>query len=90
MVALSIFMSNTAAANLLIPLGITLVTLSFGIGQVQVAYYGLSIALASSGAMALPISTPPNAIGYAQGTLISKGFIRVGGLISLAAVLLIS
>lgn len=89
-VVLSIFMSNTAAANLLIPLGITLATLSFGIGEVQVAYYGLSIALASSAAMALPISTPPNAIAYAQGTLISKDFIRIGGLISFAAVVLIS
>lgn len=88
-VLLSIFMSNTAAANLLIPLGITLATLAFGIGEVQVVYYGLSIALASSAAMALPISTPPNAIAYAQGTLVSKDFIRVGGLISLAAVLLI-
>lgn len=88
-VLLSIFMSNTAAANLLIPLGITLATLSFGIGEVQVAYYGLSIALASSAAMALPISTPPNAIAYAQGTLVSKDFIKVGGMLSVAAVLLI-
>ena len=88
-VLLSIFMSNTAAANLLIPLGITLATLSFGIGKVEVAYYGLSIALASSAAMALPISTPPNAIAYAQGTLVSKDFIKVGGLISFMAILLI-
>ena len=89
-VLLSIFMSNTAAANLLIPLGITLATLSFGIGKVEVAYYGLSIALASSAAMALPISTPPNAIAYAQGTLVSRDFMRTGGLISFAAILLIS
>jgi len=89
-VVLSIFMSNTAAANLLIPLGITLATLSFGIDRVEVAYYGLSIALASSAAMALPISTPPNAIAYAQGTLVSKDFMRVGGLISFAAILLIA
>ncbi len=88
-VLLSIFMSNTAAANLLIPLGITLATISFGIGKVEVAYYGLSIALASSAAMALPISTPPNAIAYAQGTLVSKDFIKVGGLLSFAAILLI-
>lgn len=89
-VLLSIFMSNTAAANLLIPLGITLATLSFGIGKVEVAYYGLSIALASSAAMALPISTPPNAIAYAQGTLVSKDFIKVGGILSVAAILLIA
>lgn len=88
-VLLSIFMSNTAAANLLIPLGITLATLSFGIGKVEVAYYGLSIALASSAAMALPISTPPNAIAYAQGTLVSRDFMKTGGLISFAAILLI-
>lgn len=88
-ILLSIFMSNTAAANLIIPLGISLATLSFGIGQVQVAYYGISIALASSVAMALPISTPPNAIAYAKGYLATSDFVRVGVVMSILAVILI-
>ena len=88
-ITLSIFMSNTAAANLIIPLGISLATLSFGIGEVQVAYYGISIALASSVAMALPISTPPNAIAYAKGYLATRDFVRVGLVMSLLAIVLI-
>lgn len=88
-VLLSIFMSNTAAANLLIPLGISLATLSFGSAQPEVSYYGLAIALASSAAMALPISTPPNAIAYAKGIVETKDFVRIGGFVSLMAVILI-
>lgn len=89
-VILSIFMSNTAAANLIIPLGISLATMSFGSGEPQVAYYGLSIALASSAAMALPISTPPNAIAYAKGMVETKDFVKIGGFVSLLAIILIS
>lgn len=89
-VLLSIFMSNTAAANLIIPLGISLATMSYGSGEPQVAYYGLSIALASSAAMALPISTPPNAIAYAKGMVETNDFVKVGGFVSLLAIILIS
>lgn len=89
-VILSIFMSNTAAANLLIPLGISLATISFGSASSEVVYFGLSIALASSAAMALPISTPPNAIAYAKGVLQTKDFVKVGGFVSFLAVVAIS
>ncbi|OEK03889.1 hypothetical protein BFP97_15215 [Roseivirga sp. 4D4] len=88
-VLLSIFMSNTAAANLIIPLGISLATMATGGPDHQVVYYGLSIALASSAAMALPISTPPNAIAYAKGIVETKDFVKIGGFVSLMAVLLI-
>ena len=71
--ALSNFMSNTAAANILIPIGMAL-----GIGM-EINYV-VPLALAASSAMCLPVSTPPNAIAYSYGQLASKDFI-VGGLL---------
>lgn len=71
--ALSNFMSNTAAANILIPIGLAL-----GVGM-EINYV-VPLALAASSAMCLPVSTPPNAIAYSYGQLASKDFL-VGGLI---------
>lgn len=88
-VVLSIFMSNTAAANLIIPLAISLAIIAHGADSNAVVYFGLSIALASSLAMALPISTPPNAIAFAQGTITSKDFIKMGIIVGVLGVLLI-
>ena len=88
-VLLSIFMSNTAAANLLIPLGISLASAAPEGSSMQMIIYGLSIALASSVAMALPISTPPNAIAYARGIIETRDFVKVGGFLSLMAIVLI-
>jgi len=83
------FMSNTAAANLFLPIGISSATLagSNGLHPVQAA---MSIALAASMSMALPISTPPNALAYAKGEFTTREMARVALLISgLAAALII-
>ena len=71
---ISNFMSNTAAASVFIP---TVLGLAPG------AEYQLivPIALSSSAAMCLPVSTPPNAIAYSQGGLNNRDFL-VGGLIA--------
>ena len=66
-------MSNTAAANILIPIGLAL-----GTGMEAVVV--VPLALASSSAMCLPVSTPPNAIAFSYGQLNSKDFLT-GGLI---------
>ncbi len=71
--ALSNFMSNTAAANILVPIGMA-------IGMGAEAVIVVPIALGASSAMCLPISTPPNAIAYATGQLKTNEFIR-GGLV---------
>ena len=71
--ALSNFMSNTAAANILIPIGLAL-------GTGMEAIIVVPLALAASSAMCLPVSTPPNAIAFSYGQLNSKDFL-VGGLI---------
>ena len=86
-VLLSTFMSNTAASNLLIPLG---VSFAIGLQDQQLAMeIGLGVALAASMAMSLPISTPPNAIAYAKGTLRSRDFAKAGVVVGILAVALI-
>lgn len=70
---LSNVMSNTAAANLLIPVGMALAPGA----EPMVA---VAVALSASGAMCLPVSTPPNALAYAGGTLEARDFLG-GGLL---------
>ncbi len=69
--ALSNFMSNTAAANILVPIAITMAA-SF---EAEVV---LPIALAASAAMCLPVATPPNALAYATGRCTTRDFLRLG------------
>ena len=87
-IGLSTFMSNTAAANLLLPIGIASATVAGG-GGLPATQAALSIALAASLSMSLPISTPPNAIAYASGEFSTRDLLRVGILIAAAGALLI-
>jgi solute carrier family 13 (sodium-dependent dicarboxylate transporter), member 2/3/5 len=73
---LSNFMSNTAAANVVIPMAIALAP-----GFEAAA--AVPVALAASAAMCLPVSTPPNAIAYATGHVTTRDFILGGVLIGL-------
>jgi solute carrier family 13 (sodium-dependent dicarboxylate transporter), member 2/3/5 len=66
-------MSHTATSTVLIPLGIALLAS-------QKAEITLIIALASSTALFLPVSTPPNAIAFSTGYLEQKDF-RLGGIL---------
>lgn len=75
---LSNFMSNTAAANILVPIG-----MAIGLGLEAIIV--VPIALGASAAMCLPISTPPNAIAYATGKLDTRDFLRGGLVIGLLA-----
>ena len=74
--ALSTVISNSAAANLLIPVGLTL-ALS-GAVDIEPVATGFFIAIGASLAMALPVSTPPNAIAYSTGELSTPVLARVG------------
>ena len=86
-VLISTFMSNTAAANLLVPVG---VALALGpISGLDPIHVGFTIALAASVSMALPVSTPPNAIAYASGVCDTRDFVRAGVLIGIIALALI-
>lgn len=77
---MSTFMSNSATAALLIPI---LIAVGRGM-QDELAPYGgvtaliVGLALSASFAMALPISTPPNALAYAKGFIEQKDMAVVG------------
>jgi len=79
--ALSNVMSNTAAANVLVPLGIALAP-GFEEGVT------IPIALAASCAMCLPVSTPPNALVFATGEVSSRDFLGLGLVLGLIGPLL--
>lgn len=81
---LSNFMSNTAAANILIPIGIAAGVASGG--SAEAAAFAIPMALSASAAMCLPISTPPNAIAYASGRVQAKDFLLSGAVIGIIAV----
>lgn len=82
---LSTVISNSATANLLVPLSLSLATTL----PIDATAIGVIIALACSLAMALPISTPPNAIAYATGEVDTKQMATSGLVIGgLGAILL--
>ncbi|MAE86878.1 MAG: dihydroorotate dehydrogenase [Flammeovirgaceae bacterium] len=83
------FMSNTATANLLLPLvaalGVSLSSLdSFGGNQMII----LAVTISCSMGMALPISTPPNALAFATGTIEQKNMAKPGVIIALIGLVL--
>jgi sodium-dependent dicarboxylate transporter 2/3/5 len=73
---LSNFMSNTSAANLMIPIVTSFAVLSPRFGAVMVAF-------ACSLAMSLPISTPPNAIAFATREITTQELARYGTFVSM-------
>ena len=83
------FMSHTATSNLLLPLMAVLATAvpslaSFGGSTTLI----LSTTIASSLGMALPISTPPNALAHATGYVESSQMIKTGVIIGIVGVLI--
>ncbi|MEM1098783.1 MAG: DASS family sodium-coupled anion symporter [Planctomycetota bacterium] len=90
-VTMSTFMSNTATANVLVPM-----VIAIGLGGMNAAADGTGggvaiqlavlTALACSFAMAMPVSTPPNAIAFATGKIPAATLIRSGGLLSIICV----
>lgn len=74
------FMSNTATANILIPLVLTLnIQGSFAVAIVST--------MVISSTMVLPVSTPPNALAYSSGMIDSKQMIKIGLTVGLFAML---
>jgi sodium-dependent dicarboxylate transporter 2/3/5 len=73
------FMSNTATANLLLPIitavGVSVISLE-PLGGSKMLILGTT--LAASLGMALPISTPPNALAHATGEIQTKDMSKMG------------
>lgn len=84
------FMSNTATANLLLPIIAALAVSLPGIMQ-----YGgsstliLVVALSASMGMALPISTPPNALAHATGEISTAQMAKMGILTGTVGIFLV-
>ena len=88
--ALSNFISNSATAALLMPI-LTIVCAAMGdkldaIGGTPTVLIG--VAIASSSAMVLPISTPPNALAYATNLVQQKDMVRIGLIVGIVSMLL--
>jgi len=84
------FMSNTATANLLLPLiaalGSSMSSLvPFG-GQVVLI---LAVTFSASLGMCLPVSTPPNALAFASGHIKTQQMLKVGLIIGAVGLLLV-
>ena len=87
---LSTFISNSAASALMIPI---LAAVGKGMGPLLDSYGGIGtlligIALSASFAMALPISTPPNAIAYSTGLIKSSQMATIGIIIGFISIVL--
>jgi sodium-dependent dicarboxylate transporter 2/3/5 len=86
---MSSFISNTATANLLLPVMAALgtnVSALQSMGGAKLII--IAVAFACSLAMALPISTPPNAIAHASGLVQSRQMVKPGLIIGLMGLVL--
>ena len=86
-VCLSTVISNTVTANIVLPIALALAATFPGAEPILVM--GVMVAVSSSYAMGLPISTPPNVIAYGSGMVDSRNIMLVGGLTSVVASILI-
>jgi len=77
-VVLTNFISNTSSAALIVPLA-----MGFAAGGNSLV---ISVALAASASMLLPVSTPPNAIAFGSGQLKVKHMFRTGLIVAVIAV----
>jgi sodium-dependent dicarboxylate transporter 2/3/5 len=84
---LSTIISNSATANLMVPIGVSL-AVSAAV-DLDPLLAGLIIALSCSLAMALPVSTPPNAIAYASGEVQTRDLAIVGAVVGLVGLVLV-
>ncbi|MCE0557036.1 MULTISPECIES: SLC13 family permease [unclassified Motilimonas] len=78
------FMSNTATANLIMPIAAavatTLPAAAQGGGITQLL---MVVAFSSSLGMILPVSTPPNALAYSTGFIETKDLLKSGGIVGI-------
>ncbi|MEO1234058.1 MAG: SLC13 family permease [Myxococcota bacterium] len=76
---MSTFMSNTATANLLIPVALGLPA---GLASSVLCV----VAFSCSVSMALPVTTPPNAMAFSSGNIVVRDMIAPGGLLTVAGI----
>lgn len=79
-IVFSTFMSNTATANLVIP-----IVMALAVATTDRVHLAVLCAFACSFAMAMPVSTPPNAIAFATGEVRASTLLKLGGGVSILA-----
>ena len=79
---LSNFISNSASANLVVPILVVVGTAMKGIPEFEamggVVAMIVGVAIAASLAMCLPVSTPPNALAHSTGMITTKQMATMG------------
>ncbi len=89
-ILMATFMSNTATANLILPiiaaLGTTLITLG-ELGGAKMLI--IACTFGCSLAMALPVSTPPNAMAYATGLFRTGHMLKAGVVVNILGFVMI-
>ncbi|TCI04645.1 SLC13/DASS family transporter [Corallincola luteus] len=84
------FMSNTATANLLMPIAAAMATTLSASGQLEdVRLLLIIVAMSASMGMVLPVSTPPNALAYASGKISNGDMAKVGVIVSSLGILIL-
>ncbi len=84
------FMSNTATANLLMPIAAAIVTSMPALASIG-GMQGLLIVVAFSASlgMILPVSTPPNSLAYSTGFISSQDLVKVGLILGVSGLMLV-
>jgi sodium-dependent dicarboxylate transporter 2/3/5 len=85
---LGALMSNTAAANLILPVAVASAAAVAGPDNGPVLLVAFAVTFAVGTSMLLPGSTPPNAIAYASGTFTSRDLLKVGLAVSILTILI--
>lgn len=80
------FISNTAAANLLMPIAVAVSVSMIGV-SIEVVL--VVVAFAASLGMILPVSTPPNSLAYATGHIAVADMAKVGLILGLTGLSLL-
>lgn len=83
---LSTVISNSAAANLLIPIGLSLAVSD--VVDIEPLAAGFFIAIGASLALALPVSTPTNAVAYSTGAIETRDMARIGVIVGIIGLML--
>ena len=84
----SVFLSNTVAATLLVPLAVSIAVSGVAGEGFNLGLAGLVIGAACNLAMVLPISTPPNAIAISTGLIKSADMVKIGLIVGLLGILI--
>lgn len=83
------FMSNTATANIFIPLLAVLSASIPVLREMGGPVLLISTTMAISLGMCLPISTPPNALAYGTGLITTKNLAKIGAIVGVAGVIIV-